>query len=303
MKSLPKHNKAIFALIIANIIWGFAPPIFKLSLENIPLFTLAFLRFYFASILLLPFTSISKTLPKKDLMLFLLTGFCGIFLSIVFFFLGLKYAPAINASIIASSAPIFLYAFSIFILKEKNNPKVIIGMFISLFGVLIIIGQPLFQAFKWSEIIGNIFFLLAMLTNLIHSILSKKLTIKYLPRNITYWSFLIGSFFYLPFFIYEFYTYNPFLNIDNRGITGLIFGIFLSSALAYYLFEYGIEKIKLSEIGLFSYIDPITATIAAMLILGEKITGIFILGSIFVFSGIYIAEGRIHYHPLHKLKI
>ncbi|EKE12839.1 MAG: hypothetical protein ACD_13C00135G0001, partial [uncultured bacterium] len=51
--SLQTKQQAILALIVANIIWGAASPIFKLSLQNIPPFTLAFLRFFLGSILLI----------------------------------------------------------------------------------------------------------------------------------------------------------------------------------------------------------------------------------------------------------
>ncbi|PIX68551.1 hypothetical protein COZ40_02690, partial [Candidatus Roizmanbacteria bacterium CG_4_10_14_3_um_filter_39_13] len=44
----------IVALIIANIIWGAACPIFKFALVNIPPFTIAFIRFFFAGIIFLP---------------------------------------------------------------------------------------------------------------------------------------------------------------------------------------------------------------------------------------------------------
>lgn len=38
------------ALVIANIIWGGASPIFKYALQNIPPFTLAFIRFFFCRV-------------------------------------------------------------------------------------------------------------------------------------------------------------------------------------------------------------------------------------------------------------
>ena len=52
MKKL--YMNPVIALIIANIIWGAAAPIFKLALTNIPPFTLGFIRFFFAGSILLP---------------------------------------------------------------------------------------------------------------------------------------------------------------------------------------------------------------------------------------------------------
>ena len=60
------HQKGILALITANIIWGAASPIFKFALQNISPFTLAFIRFYGATLILLPFAYPYLKIHKKD---------------------------------------------------------------------------------------------------------------------------------------------------------------------------------------------------------------------------------------------
>lgn len=300
--NLSTRNKAILALIIANIIWGAASPIFKLALQNIPPFTLAFLRFFGAMLILFPFTVNNLWVKKEDWFNLILLSILGITINITFFFFGLKYAPSINAPIIASSGPIIGFISSIFILHEKPHIRILIGMLVSLFGVLTIIGQPILEHGMNGEIMGNMFFVLAMLGAVGHSIVGKKIMEKYSAATITFWSFMIGSLTFLPFFINEMVTLHPFSYMDYRGITGLIFGIFLSSALAYYIFDWGIKQINAQEIGLFAYIDPIIAIMIAIPLLGESVTPIFLVASILVFAGIFIAEGRLHYHPLHKLR-
>lgn len=297
-----KHRQAILALIVANIIWGAASPIFKLALQNIPPFTLAFLRFWGASFLLLPFVIKDLYIARKDWLKIFLVAFFGITINITFFFMGLTKAPSINAPIIASSGPIFIYLFSILMLHEKPHNKVLTGLIISLTGVLIIVLQPILIRGLDSQIIGNLFFVLATLGSVGHAIYSKEIVSVYKPITVTFWSFVIGTITFIPFFLKEVWYNNPFYALDYRGWTGLIFGIFLSSALAYYLFEWGTQKIEAQEIGLFTYIDPLIAVIIAIPLLGEKITLVFILGSLLVFFGISLAEGRLHYHPFHKLR-
>lgn len=297
-----KHNQAILALIIANIIWGAASPIFKLALQNITPFVLAFLRFFLASMLLLPFVFKNLSVEKKDWSKLILLSIFGITFNITFFFFGLKYAPSINAPIIGSSGPVLLYLSSIYFLHEKNHLKTLIGTIVSLFGVLIIVGQPVLTSGVNKELIGNLFFVIATIGAVGYAIVSKEILHKYQPITITFWSFLIGSLTFFPFFLYEIIQSNPFLTIDTRGWTGLVFGIFLSSALAYFLFSWGIKQIEAQEVGVFFYIDPIVAALIAIPLLGEVITPIFLIGSLLVFGGIFIAEGRLHYHPLHKLR-
>lgn len=295
------RNKAILALIAANIIWGAASPIFKLALQNITPFTLAFFRFFGASLLLLPFAYHNLSIKRKDIKNLILLSIFGITVNITFFFFGLKLAPSINAPVIGSTGPIFGYLASIFFLKEKPKLKTLIGIVISLTGILTIILQPVLTNGIDGQILGNLFFILAMLGAVGHSIFSKKIMEDYSAITITFWSFVIGSLTFLPLFILETVQTNPLATLDMRGYFGLIFGIFLSSALGYFLFEWGLKQISSQEVGIFTYIDPLAATIIAIPLLGEYITPVFVIGSLFVFTGIYISEGRLHWHPIHRL--
>ena len=296
------RKKAILALITANIIWGAASPIFKWSLENITPFTLAFLRFFGASLLVYPFVAHRLFIHRQDWIKVLLLSVLGITINITFFFFGLKYSLAINAPIISSSAPLFLYLASIFYLHEKPHKRVLHGMLIGLFGVLIIIIKPVFEKGLDGSVLGNLFFCLAMFSAIGHAIISKDVLKRNSSIVVTFWSFLIGSITFFPLFVYEQATYQPLASLDIRGMVGIVYGILFSSALAYTLFEWGLEKIDTQEVGLFNYVDPLVATIIAIPLLGEKVTGLFLFGSMLVFIGIFIAERRIHYHPLHKLR-
>lgn len=59
---------------------------------------------------------------------------------------------------------------------------------------------------------------------------------------------------------------------------------------------------QLRRTGIFLYIDPLATVLVAMPLLGEFPGPLYILGAILVFMGIYIAEGRIHWHPIHLLR-
>jgi drug/metabolite transporter (DMT)-like permease len=114
----------IIALIIANSIWGAGAPIFKRALIDVPPFTLAFLRFAGATFIMLPFYSqFRQKVSARDLFQIAIIAIFGITINISFFFLGLQKAPSINAPIIGSSGPIFLYLLSILFLNEKFKLK------------------------------------------------------------------------------------------------------------------------------------------------------------------------------------
>ncbi|MCR4312913.1 MAG: DMT family transporter, partial [Candidatus Roizmanbacteria bacterium] len=290
----------VLALIIANVIWGMASPIFKFALTNIPPFTLAFIRFFFAGLIFLPI-ALNKwqKLTTKQWMEIILVGFFGITINISFFFLGLAKTESINVPIIASSGPVFIYLLSIFFLREKPKLRVLSGMLIALAGVLFIILSPLIldgKRFVLGAIEGNLFILIATFGSVLQTIFGRNILKKISAIQVATINFLFGSLTFLPFIPNELANWDiSFLNF--AGWLGIIFGVFFSSALAYFLFYYGISKLKAQDVGIFTYIDPLAAIIVAAPLLHEYPNMFYILGGILIFGGIYFAEGRIHWHP------
>lgn len=294
----------ILALIIANVIWGAASPIFKFALQNIPPFTLAFIRFFFASLIFLPLAVFYwKKVTVRRLLEIFLVSFFGISLNITFFFLGLPKTASINAPIIASAGPVFLYFLSILFLHEKAKGKVFLGMTIALAGVLVIILSPFFLDGKnivFGEVQGNLFFVLATLGAVLGTLLGRDVAKKVNPYQMTFVAFAFGGLSFLPLAVGELQSWS-FSSLNYQGWLGIIFGVFLSSAAAYFLFYFGLSKIPAQEVGVFAYLDPVIAVLIAIPLLHEYPTVYYFAGAILVFLGIFIAEKRIHYHPFHRL--
>jgi len=295
----------VLALIIANIIWGMSSPIFKFALTNIPPFTLAFIRFFFAGLLFIPF-ALNKwqRLTLKQWVEIILVGFFGITINISFFFLGLQKTESINVPIIASSGPVFIYLLSIMFLKEKPKLKVLSGMLIALIGVLFIILSPLIldgKKFMIGAVEGNLFILLATFGSVFQTIFGRDILKKINVLQVSAITFLFGSLTFIPFISRELVNWNV-SNLNIAGWTGIIFGVFFSSALSYFLFYYGVSRLKAQEVGIFTYIDPIAAIIIAAPLLHEYPNIFYLFGSFLIFGGIYFAEGRVHWHPFHRLR-
>lgn len=299
---LSTHKKAILALIIANIIWGGASPIFKYSLQNIPPFTLAFLRFNIASLLLLPFVYSDLMKYMKETKLYwrsiLWYGLTGVTINITFFFFALQMTESINAPIIGSASPIVTIFLSSYFLGERPTRSKILGALIAMAGVLVIIFEPMLETGLDSHLLGNFLLIFAVLAAVVQTLIGRPLTQKYPPLLLTFWAFVIGNFTFVPMLLTELPTM-PVL--DGKAFLGIAYGAILSSFAAYSLFAWGLSKIEASEVSLFAYIDPVVAIIIAYPLLGEVPNSLFILGSTLVFLGIYVAERRIPYHPIHKL--
>lgn len=299
-------QKAFLALIIANIIWGAAAPIFKLSLQNIPPFTLAFWRFFLGAVLLLVLLRKNAALPlanHTDGVYLFLYAFLGITVNIIFFFLGLRLTYSINSPVIGSSQPILTLLFAILFLRERFQPRKFMGMLLGTLGILLIVLEPLLEVGIDGSVIGNIFLVIAAVAAVGQTIAGKKVLPRYEPFAFTFWSFVIGAASFLPLMIYELATIpHLYLSLDWRGFLGIVYGAIFSSTVGYGLYAWGLSKISATDTAMFTYIDPVIGTILAYVLLHEPITLPFLAGSALIFGGIFLAEGRLHYHPFHKLR-
>lgn len=297
------HNihLAILAMIFANILWGMGPPIFKWSLGNIHIFTLAFLRFAVPALLLGIIGGKKIFIKPRDIGKVTLVGIFDITFNIGLYFIAILSTASINVPIIASASPIFLVIGSFLFLKEKFVKKILLGNMIGLTGVLLIIVQPILQNTEHATVFGNLLIALSTISAACGTISAKRIAGKYSAITITFWSFTIGAITFLPFFLHETFVYGFLPHLNSAGLLGIGYGILFSSLIAYFLNYWSLRYLPASQTSVFAYIDPIAGICIAAPLVHEYPSSLFIIGAALVFFGIYIAEGRLHYHPLHKL--
>lgn len=294
---LSSHHKGVLALIISAIIWGAATPILKKSLETISPFSMAFLRFIIASLIILPFAAKFKIrINKSHLPQIIKASFFGITLNIGLLFFGAKLTTGLHIAIITALYPILNAVAAKFTLKEKLNKRIITGMLLGLFGAVIIIGEPLFEigsTYKSDHLIGDILIILSTIAWVAYTIENKELDKlkNYHPFEILPFSFLIGVVTFLPFAVFEL-VQHPFWTheVSNFAKFGLIYYGIFSSFVAYFCFTYGLSKTTATEAGITSYLIPILSIILSIPILGEKITSYFLTGSALIALGILVTE-------------
>lgn len=298
----------IFLIIIAFLIWGAAPPVFKWALQDIPPFTLAFIRFAGAGILFLPFLFRQKIhiLTRKDWKHILLGGLWGVAINVGALFVGLEFAPSINVHVINSTSPLLLYLLSILILKERPHSHVVRGMILAFCGVLVIIlGPILFDPSQklgisntTSEVLlGNALFIVAIVGGVLITVHTKLVSRSVSALFITAVQFISGSIVFIPFMLIELQTFE-LTHLTARSWIGIIYGMLFSSAIAYACMNIGLRTVSAQQIGILTYLMPIISIVVAVPLLGEIPGLFFIIGTGFITCGILIGE----HHKRYKIR-
>ena len=284
-------TNAIFILCLAMLGWAGNTIAGRLSTGEISPMLVVFLRWFiitiFLSVLLNRNITRSFFLLKGKLLWLFLMGGLGMTCFNSLFYIAAQNTSAINLGIIQGVMPAIILTGSVLFFKERVNFVKLCGLFISFFGVVIVVSKGDFQTIIDLTInLGDVvmFFALFFYAGF-------TLGLKYKPEInplvlMAYFSFsaLISS---IPFVSMEFFFgYTQFPSNTNAWIT-IMYIAFVPSFLAQIFFIKGVELIGASKAGLFINILPIFAAILGVIILGERLQMYHFVSLLVVLTGVY----------------
>lgn len=296
-----KHAKnsrvpAISAIIAVTTIWGLAGPVIVWTLQLIPPFTFLFLRFLTAAIVILPFAVKAKfwrEITQENFPTLLGLSLLGTTFGLGVLFYGYQFTTASDGSLIALTAPLLIIAGGALFLKEEITSREKIGLVIAFAGSIVTLAQPLLERGAAGEkaALGNLLVLLYHISWAAYALRNKRIGKKFSTLTMTAAPIFIS----VPIFAFLacFETQN-FQSIFNSQFTnalpGILYMAILSYIVAYYLYDWSVRKIEVSEAALYGYLQPVFAFPAAYFLLGETPTRYFLLGATLIGIGVFLTE-------------
>lgn len=248
---------------------------------RVPVATLLFWTFHF-------FMGTSKTPASKDLLRFFACAVFGVAINQMSFFTGISLTSPMLGSVIMTSTPIVVLIISYFLIKERITWVKFIGIITGGMGaVLLITSQG--TDFSDSTFKGNLFILANAISYSIYLVIVKPLMAKYDALTVIKWVFLMGSFMVIPFGFNELITTN-WLSFDYTIWLSILYIIIGSTFLAYLLNLWSLKTVSPSLVGYYIYLQPLFATIIAIMFRGDELTLSHILFSVLIFSGVFMVS-------------
>lgn len=287
MKKVWVHIAALTSMFF----WGFSYIWSKIVFETYSPLTTIFLRLVISTIFLFLYiyvTGLVEKIDKKDYGLFAVSALLNPFLYFLGENFGLSLVPASLSAIIVATIPLFAPFAAYYFFRERLRPVNLAGLILSFTGLLIIIVNKDFEitANPW----GILFLFGAVFSAVFYSIVLKKLTFKYKPLTIITWQNLIGSVYFLPFFlVFEWKHFSAIIPGIDTISSLLMLGIFASS-VAYVLFAYIVNRLGVIKSSLYTNIIPVFTSLFAFFILGETFTDQKIIGMAVVIAGVFLSE-------------
>lgn len=220
--------------------------------------------------ILLPFHKIETALK---LVIFSLFGMIGVQ---YFFYKGIELANASTATILQFAAPIFVYAYTVFIGEKKATAREITLVILTFFGVLMIVTNGDLSRMSISPM-GLIFGLGSALAVAFYSIQPRSLLAEFGPTVIVGWGMILGS---LPFQFIAPITEPGFqLTLHSLGLLLLI--IIFGTSLSFISYFASLSYITPSLASIMTALEPLLAAVLSVIVF-KQIFGFFEILGIFI---------------------
>lgn len=234
----------------------------------------------------------SEKVDKRDWYRIMACAFFGMVLNMTMFFKGLSLSTPINSSVVITIAPVLLLILSAFFLHERITVLKGVGIGLGLTGALVLIlFGPKTQTNAPNIPIGNLLFIVNAASYSVYLIIVKPLVAKYNAITLMKFFFLFAVIMNIPIGISEF-TDVAWSTLSFDSIWKMIFVVVGTTVLTYLFNIYALKQLSPSVIGAFMYLQPLIATIFAVLVGADTLTTLKIVAAALIFLGVFLTTRK-----------
>ena len=305
------HNTRVLGHIVAFLtvaVWGstfvFTKLLLLSGLTAAQIFTL---RFIIAYVSLMVF-SLSRKSHRwmadtwRDELLIVGLGLAGGSLYFLTENEAMNYTTTTNTSLIVCLCPLFATALIGAVYKtERLRPSQLLGTLLAAVGVIVVVLNGHFVLHL--SPLGDSLAFAACLCWAVYSLLMIPANRRYDVVFITRKVFFYGLLSMIPYYLWvspaEFnlsilHIFNPAnpQSFNPAILLNLLFLGFIASMLCFVAWNWAMKQIGAVTATNYVYINPVTTIVFAWLILGEQITVFFLLGTVLIIAGMYLADRK-----------
>ena len=293
-----QNSKAYIMLVCATLFWSGNFVVGKFAfLTNIPPLSLVFYRWLLVWLILLPFT-LKEILKYKDTILsnlpiLFFLGFTSVGLFNSFTYLSLIHTQVINATLFNTAIPAVIILLCFLFNVEKTNKFQILGLIISVLGILSIITKfdtEILLSLNFNK--GDIIMIGGVITWGIYSTLLKKKKFTLPLLTLVHVICTFGLICVFPQFFYEF-SQGQFIEFNTNLFYILIFLALFPSIGSYYCWAGAVSIIGANRAGIFLSLIPLFSTIMAIAFYKEQFQFFHLIGAILIVLGLFLSNKEI----------
>ena len=222
-------------------------------------------------------------LSGRDLAALAGLGLLGVTLMSSLYHLAITYLPANISGLVFSCNPVFVILFAPLVLPETITARKLAAVAVCLAGIVVLA----FERADGLSVGGLILMLCAIIIFALYTVFFKKMTPRYGALPVTAFAGLIGGLCILPLALSV--EGFPLADYGLADWIGIGYLAFVGTALAYFLFIYGIGHVEASVGSMAFFLKPFLAALFAWIVLGESLSASELIGGAIILMGMVVA--------------
>ena len=284
-----KGHAAMFG---ANTMWGVMAPVAKMVLAAgvvTPLLMVGFrmagaaILFWVASL----FTT-REHVPAADLLRLAGAAMLGVLFNQGCYVFGVGFTSPGDASIITTTMPLWVMVLAALFLKEPITVKKAGGKLLGGSGALILVlGSAGVGIGGDNPVLGDVLVLCAQLSFALYLTLYRNFIRKYSIYTLMKWMFTFAS---LPLLVLSAPSFADLLRsgMTVRDMAGVGYVVVVGTFLAYICMMYGQKQLRPTIVGMYNYVQPVTATAVGIILGLDSVTPAKCIAVALIFSGVWL---------------
>ena len=232
-----------------------------------------------------------EKVEKKDYHKIFAAAFLGYFVTQLTFLVAIPDVTPMHCSIMSAMSPIYTMFIAAIALKEPLSWQKSGGVLLSLSGIIFLIlnNAGARSGASESTLMGLFMMFLNSFSFSLYLGIFKPVIQKYSVVTFMKWIFLFSSVMALPFSYGEIFSLS-WTRIPAAQMWELGYLVVFATFISYFLIPYGQKRIRPTLVSMYSYIQPIIATVLSIIIGMDMLTWQKVLAAVMVFGGVIIVS-------------
>ena len=226
---------------------------------------------------------------KRDFLFLIPLGLVGIGAFYLLYFFTVRESTVGTAAILLYSSPAFVALLAWVFLKETLGPLRLLALALTFGGIFLVVGGYDPDALEVSLLVLATG-LLSGLTYGLYSIFGKPVAGHLEPAIILSYALGFGSVLLVLAALPTLYT---LVGLSSGSYALLVMLAVVHTALAFGLYTVGLKRLDAGQAAIVATVEPVVAGAIGVVLLGEKLTALKVIGALLVLAGAALAQVRL----------
>ncbi|MDX2286068.1 MAG: DMT family transporter [Bacteroidia bacterium] len=228
---------------------------------------------------------------RGDYVLLFWCALTGAGLNQLFFLWGLSKTLAVNAAVLMTLSPVFVFVTAALLRTEAITPVKAAGLLLAFGGALYLALGGRKTAFSSQTLAGDLMILLNAALYGVYLVIVKPLTGRYHPFTILKWIFAFGALINIPAGLPQLVSV-PWTGLPGSVWLGILFVVGAATLGVYALNSWALKHISSAAVGIYIYLQPVITALLTVLWKRQPLYAYQVWCMLLVSAGVFAVSMR-----------